>query len=121
MYTLNYNEHIITKQFFFFLFFFGEIQQPAVWASAAHGCRPCRAAKGAPDTDCPTECWVVGGAKPLLIASACRESIKRFAAWRSASRSSAVCRLKIKKEKILNISLQLPMYWVNLRVEVVML
>lgn len=41
----------------------------------------------------PMDCVVAGGPKPLLNASACSDSIKRFAAWRSASRSSAVWRL----------------------------
>lgn len=85
-------------------------QLPAVCASA-HGCSPCRAASGAPEfmafielldpfnCDCcdPGCVELPGGAKPLLMASACRDIIRRLAAWRSASRSSAVWRLK-KKE-----------------------
>lgn len=88
----------------------------AVCASA-HGCSPCRAARGAPppppdvslDGEPPTPfplpiCvapgwpvaaeWLPGGAKPLLMASACRDIIRRLAACRSASRSSAVWRLE---------------------------
>lgn len=37
-----------------------------------------------------------GGANPLLKASACNESISRLAACRSASLSSAVCRLELE-------------------------
>lgn len=43
-------------------------------------------------------CEAGGGANPLLIASACRDNIRRFAAWRSASRSSAVWRLQRMKK-----------------------
>lgn len=78
------------------------LQQVAAWASEdggspdegfTHGCRPCRAAKGGPPFCSPCGCcW--GTPNPLLNASACRESISRFAAWRSASRSSAVCLLR---------------------------
>lgn len=70
------------------------LQQPAVCASCcadgAHGCKPCRAANGAPLL------WrsiCGGGPNPLLNASACNDSINRLAACRSASRSSAVCLL----------------------------
>lgn len=76
------------------------LQQPALCASGgadgAQGCRPCRAASGAPfpfDID-----GGGGGPKPLLRASACRDSINRLAACRSASRSSAVCLLRKRVE-----------------------
>lgn len=72
-------------------------QQPAEWASA-HGCNPCRAANGAPEICCPLLECCDGGANPLLIASACSDIISRLAACRSASRSSAVCRLKTEKK-----------------------
>lgn len=69
------------------------IQQPAGCASA-HGCNDCRPANGgANGVDACDDCVVAAGPKPLLNASACNESIKRFAACRSASRSSAVWRL----------------------------
>lgn len=76
-------------------------QQVAAWASEdggspegfTHGCRPCKAARGGPPFCIPCCCcW--GTPNPLLNASACRDSINRFAAWRSASRSSAVCLLR---------------------------
>lgn len=67
------------------------IQQPAECGSA-HGCSPCSAARGAPET-CWVECCCAVGPNPLLIASACKDNISRLAACRSASLSSAVCRL----------------------------
>lgn len=72
-------------------------QQPAECASA-QGCSPCSAARGAPDICCPLLECCDGGANPLLIASACSDIISRLAACRSASRSSAVCRLKNEKK-----------------------
>lgn len=70
-----------------------ELQQPAGWASA-HGWSDCRPANGgANGVDVCADWEVGGGPNPLLNASACNDSIKRFAAWRSASRSSAVWRL----------------------------
>lgn len=75
------------------------IQQPAGCASA-HGCNDCRPANGgANGVDACDDCDVAAGPKPLLNASACNESIKRFAACRSASRSSAVWRLQKKLER----------------------
>lgn len=75
------------------------LQQPAVWAScgagAAQGCKPWRAANGAPF---PFDIDGAGGPNPLLRASACNDSINRFAACRSASRSSAVCLLRRRVE-----------------------
>lgn len=74
-------------------------QQPAGWASA-HGCNDWRPANGgANGVDVCADCAVGAGPKPLLNASACSESIKRLAAWRSASRSSAVWRLNKEKPK----------------------
>lgn len=89
----------------------------AVCASA-HGCRPCRAASGAPPVPsvgepptppplpepgpptpgCTPDACEPGGAKPLLMASACSDIIRRLAACRSASRSSAVWRLELRKQ-----------------------
>lgn len=69
------------------------VQQPAGCASA-HGCNDCSPANGgARGVDVCADCVVGGGPNPLLNASACNDNIKRFAAWRSASRSSAVWRL----------------------------
>lgn len=65
------------------------LQHPAVCASA-QGCRPCRAASGAPGAVADWAADGGGPPKPLLRASAWRESMSRFAACRSASRSSAV-------------------------------
>lgn len=89
----------------------------AVCASA-HGCRPCRAASGAPPVPrvgepptppplpepgppipaCAPDACEPGGTKPLLMASACSDIIRRLAACRSASRSSAVWRLEWTKQ-----------------------
>lgn len=71
------------------------VQQPecasAGGPAGAHGCKPCNAANGAP---LPFDIWGGGPPKPLLNASACNDNINRFAACRSASRSSAVCLLR---------------------------
>lgn len=76
-------------------------QHPAGWASA-QGCSDCSPANGGANGVTCDACDVGGPPKPLLKASACNDSIKRLAAWRSASRSSAVCRLQ-NKEKHLHV------------------
>lgn len=71
------------------------LQHPAGWASA-QGCSDWSPANGGASGVTCDACDVGGPPKPLLNASACNDSIKRLAAWRSASRSSAVCRLQSK-------------------------
>lgn len=75
----------------------GMVQHPAGCASA-HGCSDWSPANGGASGVTWDACDVGGPPKPLLNASACNDSIKRLAAWRSASRSSAVCRLQIEKK-----------------------
>lgn len=72
-------------------------QHPAGWPSA-HGCNDWSPANGGANGVTCDACDVGGPPKPLLNASACNDNIKRLAAWRSASRSSAVCRLQIEKQ-----------------------
>lgn len=78
-------------------FFMYRAQQPAGCASA-HGCSDWSPANGGASGVTCDACDVGGGPKPLLNASACNDSIKRLAAWRSASRSSAVCRLEMTRK-----------------------
>lgn len=77
---------------------FVHFQHPAGCASA-HGCNDCRPAKGGANGADGCDACGGGGPNPLLNASACSDSIKRLAAWRSASRSSAVWRLKLEKKR----------------------